>query len=84
MESSTAHRYGGDGDDVVLVGHSQGGYVGTMVALAGDKLRLADSTREPLLERISDPSRMPEKRQPSSNSQLPESERLPWELEVGN
>ena len=36
---STAQRYGGDGDDVVLVGHSQGGYVGTMVALAGDTFR---------------------------------------------
>jgi pimeloyl-ACP methyl ester carboxylesterase len=36
---STAHRYGGDRRAVVLVGHSQGGYVGTMVALAGDTFR---------------------------------------------
>ncbi len=36
---STARRYGGDPEDVVLVGHSQGGYVGTLVALAGDTFR---------------------------------------------
>lgn len=33
---ATATRYGGDPDHVVLVGHSMGGYVGMMVALAGD------------------------------------------------
>ncbi len=33
---ATAKRYGGDPDHVVLVGHSMGGYVGMMVALAGD------------------------------------------------
>jgi acetyl esterase/lipase len=31
-----ARRYGGLGRNVVLVGHSQGGYVGALVALAGD------------------------------------------------
>ena len=31
-----ARRYGGDRDHVVLVGHSMGGYVGAMVALAGN------------------------------------------------
>ena len=31
-----ARRYGGDRDHLVLVGHSMGGYVGAMVALAGD------------------------------------------------
>ena len=31
-----ATRYGGDRDHLVLVGHSMGGYVGAMVALAGD------------------------------------------------
>jgi pimeloyl-ACP methyl ester carboxylesterase len=36
---STARRYGGDPGDVVLVGHSMGGYVGAMVALAGDTFR---------------------------------------------
>ena len=36
---STARKYGGDPADVVLVGHSQGGYVGAMVALAGDTFR---------------------------------------------
>lgn len=36
---STARKYGGDPSDVVLVGHSQGGYVGAMVALAGDTFR---------------------------------------------
>jgi acetyl esterase/lipase len=34
---ATAHKYGGDADDLVLVGHSFGGYVGTLVALAGDQ-----------------------------------------------
>jgi hypothetical protein len=52
---STAHRYGGDGDDVVLVGHSQGGYVGTMVALAGDTFRsgrAACRSRRPLKDSL--------------------------------
>jgi dienelactone hydrolase len=31
-----ARHYGGDRDHVILVGHSMGGYVGAMVALAGD------------------------------------------------
>jgi acetyl esterase/lipase len=33
----TTRRYGGDPDHVVLVGHSQGGYVSALVALAGDE-----------------------------------------------
>jgi pimeloyl-ACP methyl ester carboxylesterase len=36
---STARRYGGDPRRVVLVGHSMGGYVGALVALAGDTFR---------------------------------------------
>jgi pimeloyl-ACP methyl ester carboxylesterase len=32
----TARRYGGDPRHLVLVGHSQGGYVSAMVSLAGD------------------------------------------------
>lgn len=31
-----ASRYGGNGDHLVLVGHSMGGYVGTLVSLVGD------------------------------------------------
>lgn len=34
---TTAHQYGGDGEHLVLVGHSQGGYVGALVSLAGDR-----------------------------------------------
>jgi acetyl esterase/lipase len=34
---ATADRYGGDARRLVLVGHSFGGYVGTLVSLAGDK-----------------------------------------------
>lgn len=34
---ATAPTYGGDGSRLVLVGHSFGGYVGTLVALAGDE-----------------------------------------------
>jgi pimeloyl-ACP methyl ester carboxylesterase len=52
---STAHRYGGDADDVVLVGHSQGGYVGAMVALAGDTFRSdrgACRSRRPLRDSL--------------------------------
>ncbi len=36
-----ARRYGGDRDHLVLVGHSKGGYVGAMVALAGDTYPIA-------------------------------------------
>ncbi len=52
---SAARQYGGDGDDVVLVGHSQGGYVGTMVALAGDTFRTdrgACRSRRPLRDSL--------------------------------
>lgn len=34
---ATAGQYGGDGDHLVLVGHSQGGYVGSLVSLSGDQ-----------------------------------------------
>jgi hypothetical protein len=34
-----ARHYGGSGRTVVLVGHSQGGYVGALVALAGNTFR---------------------------------------------
>ena len=40
----TARRYGGDGDHLVLVGHSMGGYVGSMVSLAGDTFPSARGT----------------------------------------
>jgi acetyl esterase/lipase len=33
---ATAHKYGGDAKRIVLVGHSFGGYVGTLVSLDGD------------------------------------------------
>jgi len=33
---STAGAYGGDSSHIILVGHSFGGYVGTLVSLAGD------------------------------------------------
>jgi dienelactone hydrolase len=52
---STARRYGGDPDGVVLVGHSQGGYVGAMVALAGDTFhsdRAACHSRRPLSDSL--------------------------------
>jgi pimeloyl-ACP methyl ester carboxylesterase len=52
---STASRYGGDPTHVVLVGHSQGGYVGTMVALAGDTFRSdrrACHSRRPLRDSL--------------------------------
>ncbi len=39
-----ARRYGGDRDHLVLVGHSMGGYVGAMVALAGDTFPSARGT----------------------------------------
>ncbi len=35
---STASRYGGDGSSIVLVGHSLGGYVGSVVALDQDEM----------------------------------------------
>jgi len=34
---ATASAYGGDGEHLVLVGHSQGGYVGSLVSLSGDE-----------------------------------------------
>jgi len=34
---ATAGGYGGDGDHLVLVGHSMGGYVGSLVSLSGDR-----------------------------------------------
>ncbi|CAN5762793.1 hypothetical protein BH20CHL5_BH20CHL5_06210 [soil metagenome] len=34
---ATASEYGGDEDHLVLVGHSQGGYVGSLVSLSGDE-----------------------------------------------
>jgi pimeloyl-ACP methyl ester carboxylesterase len=52
---STARRYGGEPADVVLVGHSQGGYVGAMVALAGDTFkgdRAACHSRRPLKDSL--------------------------------
>lgn len=52
---STAKMYGGDPSDVVLVGHSQGGYVGAMVALAGDTFkgdRGACRSRRPLKDSL--------------------------------
>ena len=36
---TTADQYGGNGAHLVLIGHSQGGYVGAMVSLAGDEFR---------------------------------------------
>jgi pimeloyl-ACP methyl ester carboxylesterase len=52
---STARKYGGDPADVILVGHSQGGYVGAMVALAGDTFRsdrAACKARRPLRDSL--------------------------------
>lgn len=36
---ATAGQYGGDASHLVLVGHSFGGYVGTLTALAGDEFK---------------------------------------------
>jgi acetyl esterase/lipase len=36
---ATASQYGGDASQLVLVGHSFGGYVGTLTALAGDEFK---------------------------------------------
>lgn len=52
---STARRYGGDPADVVLVGHSQGGYVAAIVALAGDTFggdRAACHSRRPMRDSL--------------------------------
>ncbi|MFN8518092.1 MAG: alpha/beta fold hydrolase [Chloroflexota bacterium] len=52
---STARRYGGDPSDVVLVGHSQGGYVGAMAALVGDTFksdRAACHSKRPLKDSL--------------------------------
>jgi pimeloyl-ACP methyl ester carboxylesterase len=52
---STARRFGGDPSDVVLVGHSQGGYVGAIVALAGHTFRTDRSachSRRPMKESL--------------------------------